>query len=473
MTPLQVLLVAWARRRLILTCVVALGAMALVVSLLMPRTYKASADMLIDLRAPDPVQGTAPSPAAISGYVATQVDIIGSARVARRVVEALKLTEHPYFVAKAARAPAGADKATWIADLLLKDLEIRPSKEGNLVRLSYPSSDRQVAALVANGFASAYLDTVLQLKIEPARMNSLFFDERLQAARADVERAQRALSAFQRDHNLLPGDQRADIETARLAELSSQLVAVQATLVEQQARQAVMGRHADALPEVLGSAHVQALKGEIARLEGKLKESETVLGSAHPQYLAMKQELTTLREKQAAEVSRYGQSLAASGSASAQRERQLRAALDQQRQKVLQIRQLRDDMAVLQKDADAAQRAYDQIAQRQNQTTMESLNRQTNVAVLTPAVVPNDVSSPKVLLNAMFGCLGGLLVGLATALTLEGRQRRTRQIDDLTGTLQLPVLVVVPDARGRKRTSTLPHRPVVPRIGVAGREIAS
>jgi len=227
------------------------------------------------------------------------------------------------------------------------------------------------------------------------------------------------------------------------------------------------------MPEVLESRLIQQLKGEVARLEARLRESAATLGAAHPQIISMKEELTSLRERLNSEIRRYGNAVTLTGAVNSQREQRLKAAIEQQRAKLLKLKALRDQMAVLQKDVDAAQRAYEQVAQRQNQTSMESLNRQTNVALLTPAVEPDQQSSPKSGLNTVVGGLVGLLLGVATALLLELRNRRTRTIGDITEALQLPVLVVVPDAASRRHRAVLPRAArSLPRPVSASREIS-
>ena len=459
MTPSQLLLVIWARKPIVLGFVIVLAALAFGVSLVLPRVYTAQADLLIDLRASDPVMGTAPSQAALSGYVATQVDIISSARVARAVVDELKLTEEPFFTVPWNKLSKDrGDLRNWIVERMLDKFEARPSKEGNVVRLSFKASDAELAARVANGFAHAYLETVLQLKLDPARQNSKFFEERLAAARADVETAQSVLSVFQRENNIIAVDERTDIETMRLSELSSQLVSLQAALSEAQSRAAAAaGRNIENMPEVLESRLIQQLKGDIARLDGKLREGSSTLGTAHPQYIAMREELTTLRERLNTEILRYGNAVNLTGAVNNQREKRLIQAIERQRAKLLQLKQLRDRMAVLQKDVDAAQRAYEQVSLRQNQTSMESLNRQTNVALLTPAVEPDRQSSPKTTLNTLVGALMGLLIGIAASLLIELNNRRARTIGDITESIDRPILVVVPDAASRRRHSVLPR----------------
>ena len=136
-------------------------------------------------------------------------------------------------------------------------------------------------------------------------------------------------------------------------------------------------------------------------------------------------------------------SLSSANQVNVQREAELRAALDAQKKKVLQLKEERDGIGVLQRDVEGAQRAYELVTQRLAQTSLESQTQQTNIAVLTPALPPLEPSSPKVLLNTLIAIFLGTLLGVGTALLLEVIQRRVRSANDLAETLGVPVLAVI------------------------------
>ena len=82
------------------------------------------------------------------------------------------------------------------------------------------------------------------------------------------------------------------------------------------------------------------------------------------------------------------------------REGDVRSRLEAQKQRVLQLKQQRDEMGVLQREeVDSAQKAYDLVMARLTQTSLESKSRQGNVAVLSVAVPPTEGGQPKLLLN--------------------------------------------------------------------------
>lgn len=95
------------------------------------------------------------------------------------------------------------------------------------------------------------------------------------------------------------------------------------------------------------------------------------------------------------------------------------------------MRTARDEMQVLEREVQSAQRALDLVAQRFTETSLESQTRQSNVSVLTPATVPQAPSRPQPVLNTVIGAVFGLFLAVIAAMTLEGMQKPLRTSDDL------------------------------------------
>ena len=124
MTLQQILFILRAHLRITLYTIALTVIAALVASLIMPKQYTAGTAVVIDVKSPDPIAGLV-LPGLISpGYMATQVDIINSDRVARRVVERLQLDKDPEFVEKWREATQGkGDIVVWLAARLQKNLK--------------------------------------------------------------------------------------------------------------------------------------------------------------------------------------------------------------------------------------------------------------------------------------------------------------------------------------------------------------
>ena len=254
-----------------LVAVLALGvtvATTLVVSLLLPKNYTANVSLVVDSKAKDPITGTLLPMQLLPGYLATQVDIIKSQNVALKVVDGLKLSENPTIRQQYQESgQTGGDIRHWLSDLLLKKLDVKPSRESSVIQVEFEGADPRFAAIVANAFAQAYVHTNLELKVEPAKQTTAFYDDQIKQLRGTLEKAQSALSDYQQKKGLVASDERIDVETARLAELSSQLVAAQAQTYDSTSRQS---QSQNALAEVEQNPLIQGLKRDLAVGETKL-----------------------------------------------------------------------------------------------------------------------------------------------------------------------------------------------------------
>ncbi len=440
MTLQQFLLILRARLRVSLLILFVTVATTLIVSLILPKQYSAETAVVIDVKSPDPIAGMV-LPGMISpGYMATQVDIINSERVAQRVVKLLRMDESPVIREQWQEATEGkGDVTVWLANLLQKNLDVKPSRESNVINIAYSGTEPAFVAAVANAFAQAYIDVNLELKVEPARQNAAWFEAQTKQLRDKLEAAQKALSTYQQETGIVATDERLDYETAKLNELSTQLTIVQGQTVDSRSKTQSAGG-SGTLAEVIQNPLINSLKADVARLESKLQESNINLGKNHPQTIRTESELASLKSKLASETYAVTSSLNTAVQVGKQKEKELLDAIAAQKTRVLDLNKQRDEINVLKRDVESAQRAFEGVSQRAAQTRLESLSIQTNVVTLNKAAEPTEHSRPKVLLNVLVSIFLGTLLGVGTALMLELSNRRVRSAEDLVEALDLPVL---------------------------------
>ncbi len=445
----QFLNILRARWLLLVTVPVIFVALAVVVTLVLPKQYTADTALVFDIKTYDPVSG-ALSPQLVPSYLATQTEVITSDRVALEVVAELKLDEVPVIREQWLGATGGQGSLRhWTAELLKKRLQVQPGRDSNLLTLRYTSIDPQFSAQVANAFADAYLKVALQMKVEPARQYAAWFDAQNKALRDKLNAAQQRLSAYQREHGILAGSGQLDVESARLADLSRQLVEVQGLRVDSNSRES-QAAAADTLPEVLQNPLIVGLKADVARLESRRQQLLGQLGQNHPEVTRLDAEIQSLNGRIGREVARVASSLGTTSRISSQREEEISAALEAQKQRVLQLKEHVDQIAVLQRDVDSANRAYDQVAERLSQFNLESANQQVNVAVLSRAEPPIYHSSPRGKLNVLVAAFLGTLLGVVCVLICENWSPRLRALADLQQLDAVPVLGAIPASTPRR-----------------------
>jgi chain length determinant protein EpsF len=445
----QFLLALRARLGVFAMLLVATVLAATAASFLLPKTYRATVSLLVDAKDEQSLSNVLPLilPQEKLSYLQTQMDIITSKRVARRVVQDLKLAESPST--REAFEKAAGDYGSiedWLAENLLTKLKVETS-QSSIIQVTFSSGDPRHTAGIANAFAKAYIDTMLELRVEPTRQAAQWYDEQLKSLRANLEDAQAKLTNYLQREGIVSADERLDVDSTRLGALSDQVVKAQEQTFqwnarEQQARDFLKRSGSlDRLPDVLDNPFIQRLKTDLHLGEAKLSELATQYGSNYPQYQRQISENRSLREKLDAEMRKVAAGIESSARQSRQREADLTKSMAAQRARLLELKENRNEFTVLRRNVESAEKAYDTAMQRHVVSQVESRASQTNVTVLNPAAVPGKPSQPKIALNIALSVVVGTMLGIGMVLLMEVSDRRVRSRSDLN--LDVPLLVVL------------------------------
>lgn len=421
----QLLLSALRARYRILLAI--LGITVLVtaaVSMLIPKTYVATVAMMVDSKDIQSINVSnqrSTSARDTTGFMQTQIDIINSPKVARKVIRELGLANRPDLRLAFMEETGGEGTIEdWLIDQVLLRMKVDTS-QSSVIRIAYSSNDPAVSAAVANAFAKAYMDTALELRVEPSRQTAAWFDDQIKALRDTVDKAQARLTEFQKEKGIVGIDERFDVETMALSNMAAQA--------------ARSGPLSDSLGIVTINPVAQTLRTELLRSEARLAELGTRLGSDHPQYQRQLAETRKFREQLNTEIGNTPNLLGNN----ARRSSELRGSIAALQSRVLDLRHYRNQVGVLIREADIAERAYETAMQRAVAIKVDSRANLTNISVLNPAIPPFKAARPRIALNLALALVVGTLLGLTVIYLMEMFDRRVRSIADLEY-VQVPYL---------------------------------
>jgi chain length determinant protein EpsF len=443
----QALLVLRLRWWIVVGILLLSVAVGMAVTLHMEKQYTAETSVLLDVRT-DPLVATLAPSLASASFIATQIEIIRSERLAGRVVKVLGLAQNAAAVEQWREETQGrVPLETYFGDVLQRGLVVEPVSGSALMNVRYTGNDSKFVAAVANTFARAYIDLSVELRVGPAKEYASFFDERLKSLRDDLEAAQGRLSAFQQRRGIVVSNERVDQETARLNALEGALAAALADSADTSSRQRNAGTETSV--DVSQSPAVQGLRSELARAETRLSEVSANFGSNHPQRIELETRIAELKQQIASEIRRVSGTTTTVNRIANQRVGELRSMAEAQKRAVLGLRAQRDEAGVLLREVETAQRAFDAVAQRRSQLANETQAEQAQARVLSPATEPLTHSKPNIPKNLVAALLFGLVAGLAGAYLLEMFDRRVRSAEDLFNLEGVPVLGVMSSSRGK------------------------
>lgn len=483
----NILLILHARMHMILGVFLVAILIAMAITHQTPKMYRATTSINFDFMATNPVDDRGGGYAsAQESYITTQIEILESRNVAQQVVDGLSDYERGRLIAaldaktsdierfsakikqfiKSVTSPSGSSDHPrqdgdntknsetlrvsspydWLARSIGADLEINQAFNSRVVEVSYYSTAPKIAALMANRFAEAYINTNLKMVIDPARKSKLWFDEQLKSVRARLEEAQAKLTAYQQKEAIVFSDEHIDIEASHLQNLINQLVAAQQATREAETKKEKLKEVLDSgaslmtFEPVFSNTLVQKIKAEIRDLEGRLVESSNSLGSNHPRIKKLKSELSAARNRLNSEVKTITDGVNNAADLSREREHDLHQAIDKQKKLVLKLKTEHNRVAVLKREVESANLTYNAALDQLNTTSMQSMVDQTIVSIIDHANIPSYHAKPNMKKNLAIGAFGGLLLGVGLAIFLAVFVRRVHSKQDLVGELGVPLL---------------------------------
>ena len=416
---------------------------------LLTPVYTSSIQILIDpsdLRVVDN-DVSARTPQADSGVslAESQTKVIQSDNVLRRTVEKLDLahddefarpdSDNPTIVwlrtALGMLPPPGSrDPVNVAVDTLQTKLTVRRAERTFVIDVLVQSRDPAKAARIANAIGDAYFAEEAGARTEAARRASDALNGRLSSLRRDVELAEGKVQKFREDNNLVASSGRL-LTDQQLGDLNQQLVTAQIKTAEahsrlEQARKMKAGDASTALPEMLQSLEMQALRQQYATLSRNTAELATRLGERHPamaEQYAQQRDLQRLIQREKERIIETTQKDYDRAAAS---EAAIRKSLDRAKAETVTSDRANVGLRELERTLESRRGVYETYLRRSREASEQERLNSINVRIISPAVparVRTWPPSPKVVLPVAL--LVGILLGAGIALSLgAARDRR-------------------------------------------------
>lgn len=477
----RTLTMLWRRRWMILA-ILALSVVGswLVASRIQP-IYTATAQVMIDSRRTRIVDIkevlSQLSPQLVT--VTSEVEVIRSRALAQRVADTLDLYKEPEFNARlrpqeesrigamievvrnAARSLMGADDAARVVpderasvvSRVHSGLSVSVIPQSMVIQISYQSTSAVTASRIANAFAEAYIAEQLEAKFEAIRYATAWLNDRLAALRQTVGEAERAVNAYRAEHNIQesrgqPANQQ------KLGELTTQLTAIQARRVEQEARltrveQIRAAGNAGALraDEMLDSPLVMKLKEQEATLAREASEMASRYGDRHPERVKVRAELEEITSRINTEINKLASGLRSDVAVLRDREAGLSSQIRSLETNAFSQNTAEVRLRELEREAQANRAIYETFLTRFKETGEQERIQQADSRIISMSTPPQAPSHPRKGAMVFGAAIVGLILAVALAMILEQFDNTFRsgtQVEQYTG---VQALGLIPEVR--------------------------
>ena len=461
-----------ARRKFAIGVPIVIGAVfAWVIASLLPPQYTAESVLALDARKvqvlpTDYVVSRLPSE---SATLRTELAALNSRSMAARVAEQLDLANDPeflsaitmprsawqsamealrrgiYFFAGPADAGGASPEDTEISlgrsdlvDWLLGGLRASNDGRSFTILVTFVSHSAELSAKVANAFASAYLESQVDLKAGETRNANQWLHRRLSELRRELQASEAAVLRLRREAGLMEvGGGTPAMQ--RLSGLNSQLVVARTDRSQAEARAqtakelARTGGDAQTLADIMKSPNIKQMRDQLSVIEGALEEQYDRGAQRHPTTIALESKAASLSQQLRKEEQRAIQSLDNEVSAARKKESQLQAALQSMEGQYGESREDIVRLNQLQREAEANRTIYESFLNRYKETIEQETLATPDARVLSNAEPPHAPSGPKklpililglVLGSGFSASLAGFRDGVTGACGASPRQRR-------------------------------------------------
>lgn len=478
--PREVVRTLRSRWKLVLCPVLVLGAAALAWLLLVPPQFAASTQILIDPRGLQVVKdGVNPPDQANDAsllLVDSQMRVLTSDDVLKRVVQAFDLEHDPEFSGPQslidvvrARLSALFGRTDPETDPKLSALRTLRDRTGArrmersfVIELGVTTKDREKSARLAQAVAETYLAAEAEARAQATRKAGAALSSRLGELQEAVRRAEDQAQAYRAAHNIV-GTRAQLVSEQQLTQLSDQLGAARARVAEQRARLnqiEALARGAvnfDAVTEVVQSATIGQLRGQLAQLEALRADTASNLGPRHPTLRTIEVQVSSLRGQIDAEIRRIGAAVRNEYKAALANEAALAATLEKRKSEALTTGENFVRLRELERQVDASRAVYEAFLVRTRELQEQQRLDTSTSRVISPASPPARRLGPPTWAVLAASLAAGLGLGVLGALLAEsaaGRVRSRRRLEQATG---LRVIGSLPKARLTPDASTPPQ----------------
>ncbi len=446
------------RKKLVINTALTTLLLALLITLLMPPTYRANSTLKIERYAADSNVEILNAEVSRSDrdFFETQIQLIQSKTLARRVIDQLKIDakDTPTSLTSKIQQMFGAETATkgknadQIERLFLDNLTVKPINNSQLLTISYDSSDPQLAADINNAIAKTFVRQNLERRFDTATSYKSYVTENIETTRKSLEIAETKLNKYARANGIVQDIDGESASSHTLKKHAEKLLNAENDRIEAEATYKLAlkaPKNNSVSVSTINDPYILSLKKAAARLETqfqKLKNKRTKSARR------LRKQIDRLRDQVSTEGSSINAALQAGFLAAKEKEKMLREQYEKIKSSTLNLQGKSTKYNRLKREVEINQLAYDRQLEQLMAVNIAGKIGTNNISIIDKAGIPSRKFKPSLKTNLAFGLLLGLLLGMGIAFLREFIDDSIKDSDALEKLSGLPVLTQLPEIEG-------------------------
>jgi capsular exopolysaccharide synthesis family protein len=439
---------AWKIAAFVVTAVLATW----IVSLRLTPIYESTVSIDIDRQMPTGVLGEEATRSAANDadqFIATQVKLIESDSVLRPVVDKFNLRH----AEEDALEEAVDQSATSLeAPVILKHLKITRPLNTYILQISYRSSNRTLAADVANEIALSYLAHTYRIRYKATASLSDFMERQLEELKAKMEKSSAAVAQFERELNVINPEQKTSILSARLLELNSEYTKTQADRVKKEAAyNSVQSGTLEAAQVSTQGEALQKLTENLNDAQEKFAEVKNHYGLNHPEFKKAQSRVQELESQLASTQTSVRERVEVEYREAVDREAILAGAVQETKAEFDRLNARSFEYQTLRREADGDKTLYEELVRKIREAGINASFQNSSIRVADPARPGLKPVFPNIWLNLLLAFLSSVFLAVGVAVVSDVLDNTVRDPDQVTRLMKAEVIGSLPAVKDWRR----------------------
>ncbi|MCU1260352.1 MAG: hypothetical protein JWO80_3237 [Bryobacterales bacterium] len=393
------------------------------------------------------------------GYLQTEVKLLKSMSLLKRVEEKLRLRDRAAFAYRPGRfaawlidrglmTPQRVDPRAFAIDQLVRNLKVVPPTESRLVDVSFESTDPVSAAEVANTLALEFIEQNLEVRWAAAQSSSQWLEPKIDELKKKLEQSEAELQAYALATGLMISSTDVNVAEENLSQIQKNLSTAQADLAIKQSQNELAGSSApDILPKTIDDGPSKDYQAKLTDLQRQMAELRTSYTPEHYKVRHLAAQITELEAALARERSNIGKRASIDYETAKRRVDLLARAYGTQVKAVAEQAARSVRYNSLKNEVKTNQDIYAAMLRELKQAGVASAIRANNMRVVDPAEVPGRPNNAVKGWAPAIGLVSGCFMGIIFAFARDNMDQRIRDPGESEAYLSVPELGVIPSAR--------------------------
>ncbi len=319
-------------------------------------------------------------------------------------------------------------------------LQIGVVPSTDIVYVNYRNPNPEIARDVPNTLINVYQDRNLEDHIQGTGRVTQWLSNEMTGLRDQASAAQSRLAEYQKQHNLV-GGQNDSLILDRLRTENSQIANAQADRLLREAKLRIADTNdPDLIASSVPSQTLSAMRAQQLQLQALYDQYTTKYGVGYPRVRELKAQIAALQAQVDIEMRAVQHRLHEEYDTSSRTLRLLQNQLDTEMQGAYQLNQSAAQYALLRQDADSSRQLYDQLQLKLKESNLAAGLNTASISVIDQAVLPLGPVTPNVSMNLGIAAAMGLMAGLLLAFLLDSLDdtlRTTEDVETFSGLLSI------------------------------------